>query len=137
MPETPKLGTIGWVDLTVADAERVRDFYGAVAGWTPAAVAMDGYDDYSMVAAGTGEPAAGVCHARGVNAGLPPQWLIYITVADVGASAARCRELGGTVLVGPKDMGGYGRYCVIQDPAGAVAGLFEPAPVSKAALSHL
>ena len=128
MPETPKLGTIGWVDLTVADAERVREFYAAVAGWTPAPVPMGGYDDYSMVAAGTGEPAAGVCHARGGNAGLPPQWLIYITVADVHASAARCQELGGRVLVGPKEVGGYGRYCVIQDPAGAVAGLFEPAP---------
>jgi uncharacterized protein len=127
MPETPKLGTIGWVDLTVTDAERVRDFYGAVAGWTPASVPMGDYDDYSMVAGGTGEPAAGVCHARGVNADLPPHWLIYITVADVSASAARCRELGGAVLVGPKDMGGYGRFCVIRDPAGAVAGLFEPA----------
>jgi len=29
------------------------------------------------------------------------------------------------VLVGPKDMSGYGRYCVIVDPAGAVSALFE------------
>lgn len=131
MSETPKLGTIGWVDLTVADAGRARDFYAAVTGWAPSPVPMGDYDDYSMVAAGTGEPAAGVCHARGVNADLPPQWLIYITVADVGASAARCQVLGGAVLVGPKDMGGYGRYCVIRDPAGAVAGLFQPAPAGQ------
>jgi hypothetical protein len=131
MPDKSKLGTIGWADLTVADAERVRDFYVAVAGWTPEPVPMGNYDDYSMVAAGTGEAAAGVCHARGVNAGLPPQWLIYITVADVNGSAARCQELGGRVLVGPKEVGGYGRYCVIQDPAGAVAGLFEPAPAAS------
>jgi uncharacterized protein len=124
---TPKAGTIGWVDLTVQDADGVRDFYGAVVGWAPAAVPMGGYDDYTMAAAGTGEPAAGICHARGVNASQPPQWLIYITVTDVDVSAAKCRELGGKVLVGPKDMGGYGRYCVIQDPAGAVAALFAPA----------
>lgn len=127
MSTTSKLGSIGWLDLTVPDAQAIRDFYKAVAGWTPSPVPMGGYDDYSMVAAGTGEPAAGICHARGANAGLPPHWLIYITVADVDAGAATCLDLGGTVLVGPKDVGGYGRYCVIQDPAGAVAALFSPA----------
>ena len=127
MSSTPKLGTIGWADLTVPDADGLRDFYRRVAGWTPSPVAMGDYDDYAMVAAGTGEAAAGICHARGVNAGLPPQWLVYITVADVDAGAAACLELGGRVIAGPKDAGGYGRYCIIQDPAGAVAALFTPA----------
>ena len=27
MPTAPKMGTIGWFDLTVPDAEGVRDFY--------------------------------------------------------------------------------------------------------------
>ena len=127
MSTIPKTGTIGWVDLTVPDAVAARDFYSAVAGWAPSPVPMGGYDDFAMAPAGTGEPAAGICHARGVNATLPPQWLIYITVTDVDVSAATCLELGGRVLAGPKDMGGYGRYCVIQDPAGAVAALFTPA----------
>jgi predicted enzyme related to lactoylglutathione lyase len=127
MSDALKMGTIGWVDLTIPDAPAVRDFYAAVAGWSPAPVPMGGYDDFAMTAAGTGEAAAGICHARGTNAGLPPQWLIYITVPDVDAGAATCLELGGQVLAGPKDMGGYGRYCVIQDPAGAVAALFAPA----------
>ena len=30
----PAVGTIGWKDLTVENAERVRDFYMGVAGWT-------------------------------------------------------------------------------------------------------
>jgi len=45
-----------------------------------------------------------------------------ITVADADASAAACVELGGELVDGPRDMGGY-RFCVIRDPAGAVAGL--------------
>ena len=49
------------------------------------------------------------------------------TVENVDTSAARCVELGGKVLIEPKGMGGYGRFCVIQDPAGAVAALFQPA----------
>jgi hypothetical protein len=127
MAFTPKMGTVGWIDLTVADAAAVRAFYSQVTGWASSPVSMGDYDDYNMVAPGTEEPAAGICHARGSNADLPPQWLIYITVADVDASASRCVELGGKILAGPRGMGSYGRYCVIQDPAGAVAALFTPA----------
>lgn len=130
MASEPKMGTVGWIDLTVADAAEVRDFYSQVTGWASSPVPMGGYDDYNMVAPGTEEPAVGICHARGGNADLPPQWLIYITVADVDSSAARCVELGGKVVAGPRGMGSYGRYCVIQDPAGAVAALFTPAATS-------
>ena len=61
------------------------------------------------------------------HADLPPQWLIYITVANVEKSAEQCVALGGKVLAGPRPMGDHGRVAVIQDPAGAVAALFEPA----------
>jgi predicted enzyme related to lactoylglutathione lyase len=70
---------------------------------------------------------AGICHARGSNADLPAQWLATITVEDVDRNAARCAELGGEILAGPRDMGSQGRFCVIRDPAGAVAALFSPA----------
>jgi uncharacterized protein len=125
--EKPAIGTIGWIDLTVGDAQGVRDFYKEVVGWGTSEVDMGGYSDYCMTRPGSGEPAAGVCHARGSNAGLPAQWLIYITVADLDGSMARCKEKGGAVVFGPRDMGGHGRFCVIRDPAGAVAGLIEPA----------
>jgi len=42
--------------------------------------------------------------------------------ADADASAGRCAELGGHVIDGPREMGGM-RFCVIQDPAGAVMAL--------------
>ncbi len=69
---------------------------------------------------------AGVCHARGTNAGLPAQWLIYITVANFDESISVCENLSGKILVEQKNCGGMGRYCFIQDPAGAVCALFEP-----------
>ena len=89
---------------------------------------MEGYEDFSMIPPSGGDPAAGICHARGMNASFPPQWLVYITVADVRESIARCLELGGKLLVEPRDLGAYGTICVIQDPAGAVAAL-QSAPV--------
>jgi predicted enzyme related to lactoylglutathione lyase len=125
--ETPAPGTIIWTDLTVENADGLREFYADVAGWESSPVSMGEYDDFNMTSPTTGQPVAGICNARGSNAELPPQWLIYITVEDVEASAARCEALGGKILVGPKGMGTYGRYCVIQDPAGAVSALFTPA----------
>jgi uncharacterized protein len=122
----PDIGAITWADLTVADAPRVRDFYSAVVGWKPEPVNMDNYSDFNMTLASSGQPAAGICHARGVNADLPAQWLVYIIVKNLHNAMEKCLELGGKVIAGPKGMGDTGRFCVIQDPAGAVAALFEP-----------
>lgn len=128
MPEAqmPKIGAISWIDLTVADADGLRDFYSDVTGWKSSAVSMGDYSDYCMTPPGSEQPVAGICHARGENAGLPPQWLIYISVADLSESIKRCRERGGSIVLGPKGMGSYGQLAVIRDPAGAVAALVEP-----------
>lgn len=119
------LGAIAWRDLTVPDAPGIRDFYREVVGWEPAPVDMGDYSDYNMQDA-DGNAVAGICHARGANADLPAQWLVYIVVEDVGVSAARCTEAGGQVLVAPKAIGAD-RYCVIRDPAGAVCALYQKA----------
>lgn len=123
MSDESKIGTIGWHDLTVDNADEVRDFYTQVLGWETSPVDMGGYSDYSMGPPG-GDPVGGVCHARGGNAGLPAQWLMYVTVANTDAAAAKCVELGGEILAGPKSMGSTARYCVIRDPAGAVLALY-------------
>jgi predicted enzyme related to lactoylglutathione lyase len=122
---TMKPGTIGWIDLTVDDAPRVRDFYSEVVGWKSEPVQMDGYDDYTMVSPDDSEPRAGVCHARGANAELPSTWLMYINVTDLDESLRKCTELGGSILAGPRSMG-QSRYCIIRDPAGAHCALYEP-----------
>lgn len=125
MSETkPKPGSIAWHDLTVPDADKVRDFYRDVAGWESQGVDMGGYEDYQMVRP-DGEPAGGVCWARGANAGLPAQWLIYIVVTDLDASLEAVRAHGGEVVAGPKSMG-EARYAVVRDPAGAAAALWQP-----------
>ncbi|CAN5540937.1 hypothetical protein BH24GEM3_BH24GEM3_24540 [soil metagenome] len=124
--QSPKIGTIGWVDLTVENAVELRDFYREVVGWSDSALDMGGYSDFVMSQPGSGTAVAGVCHARGENAALPPQWLIYVTVADLDESMRRCEERGGAVIAPERRIPGQGRYCVIRDPAGAVAALYEP-----------
>ena len=127
MSEGPKIGAIGWIDLTIDDAERVKDFYERVVGWQASPVDMGGYSDYSMNRPGDGEASSGICHARGSNADQPPQWMLYITVADLEQSLKRCAELGGKQVTEIKSMGDMGRFCVIRDPAGAVCALWQEA----------
>ena len=117
-------GQITWNDLTVSDAESVREFYESVVGWTSSPVAMGDYSDYSMIDA-AGNVVAGVCHAKGENANIPPAWLMYVTIENLDERVDRCKGSGGTVVDGPRSAGG-GRIAVIKDPAGAILALYEP-----------
>jgi predicted enzyme related to lactoylglutathione lyase/GNAT superfamily N-acetyltransferase len=117
----PKPGAIGWIDLTIDAADTVRDFYQSVAGWTAEPVPMGGgsYADYMMKPADGGDPVAGICHARGPNLGLPPQWMIYIAVTDLKAALTAVRTHGGEVVRDGDSM------AVARDPAGAFFALWQ------------
>lgn len=119
-------GFIAWADLTVPEAAHTGDFYREVVGFSVEEVAMvhDGaaYADYNMVGS-DGAPAAGICHARGVNADLPPVWMIYLPVADLAESLRRADADGGAVLKSIRNDDGRPIYAVIRDPAGACLAL--------------
>lgn len=122
--QAPAIGTLIGFDISVPDAEALRDFYAAVVGWQSEPFDMGDYADYFMKSPTTGATAAGICHSRGINADLPPQWLAYIVVADLDASLQQVTERGGTLLTQIKGEG-PGRYCVIRDPTGAVLALMQ------------
>lgn len=125
-PEPPARGTIGWHDLTVPDADGVRDFYAAVIGWESEGCDMGDYDDYNMYPPVRRDGAvAGVCHARGVNADLPPVWMIYIVVEDIWAAVDACRTHGGDVMREPTGDASHGWTAFIRDPAGAACALYQ------------
>lgn len=125
MSDGNEIGRIGWVDITVDDATGLRDFYEQVVGWKSKSVSMGNYNDYAMAAPGTNEVVTGICHARNSNADLGVGWLIYITVEDILASVAACTANGGKIVVAPRELSG-GQFCVIEDPSGAAAALFQP-----------
>lgn len=124
--DTQKPGRIGWMDLTVEDAPAVRDFYAAVAGWEPHEVPVDDYHDFSMGVAG-GEDITGICHRKGQNAGIPPQWVPYIVVTDLASAFAEATKRGATAIVEPKVMEGAGTYALLRGLAGETFALWEDA----------
>ena len=122
MKSDVKVGAIEWCDLTVGNAENVKDFYCSVVGWESSSASMGDYDDFNINLPKTGDTIAGICHAKGSNSNLPAQWLMYVRVEDVAVSAQKCKELGGDILEGPRKMGSE-NFCVIKDPEGAVLAL--------------
>ena len=118
----PSIGHIEWMDLNVVEASRIKDFYCAVVGWSSSEVDIGSYSDFNINQPGTHATVAGICHERGSNANLPSQWLIYVRVANIKESIAKCEKLGGKLLNGPQRIAGS-NFCVIQDPAGAILAL--------------
>lgn len=119
--------SVAWCDLTVADASAAAEFYAAVLGLHAVPVTMDGYDDYDLVPQPDATPVAGICHARGPNAGLPAVWMPYFIVDDLDVSVAAGEVRGGRLVSQPAG-GGGGRSAVLIDSAGAAFALFERVP---------
>ena len=120
------VGCIAWVDLTVSNAPSTRDFYSQVIGWSVEDVEMEDsgerYADYNMLG-DDGNPAAGVCHARGGNLGLPPVWMIYLPVRDLSESLRRVREERGKIIKESTETDDGYAYAIIQDPMGVTLAL--------------
>jgi predicted enzyme related to lactoylglutathione lyase len=120
------IGCIAWLDLTVVNASVSRDFYQKVVGWSVQDVEMEDtsgrYTDYNMLG-DDGNPAAGVCHARGGNMGLPPIWMLYLPVGDLAESLRRVEEAGGKIIKETMQADGKYTSAVVQDPVGACLAL--------------
>ncbi len=121
-----RTGCISWLDLTVSDAAATRDFYRQVVGWSVQDVEMkdasEAYVDFNMLGA-DGGPAAGICHARGVNEGLPGVWLIYLPVGDLAKSLRRVPQEGGEIIKQATGPDGECISAVVKDPVGACIAL--------------
>jgi predicted enzyme related to lactoylglutathione lyase len=119
--KTPQ-GKIVWHDLTVPNGDAVRDFYATVVGWKAEALPMGDYSDYMMSA--DSKVVSGICHQRGENANLPSQWMIYISVDNLAEVIEKVKANGGKIIEVRNDSEGKPQMAFIQDPAGAVAGLY-------------
>ena len=127
MPTTPHSpGTFCWFECGSRDAAAAKAFYTGLFGWTaedrPMPGDMEGH--YTMLRL-DGKDVGGLYQLAGPMAEVPPHWATYVTVASVDDSAGRATSLGGTIAAPPMDVPGVGRIAFIQDPTGAMIGLFQ------------
>jgi predicted enzyme related to lactoylglutathione lyase len=120
-----KSGRFVWYELATTDIETAKAFYADVVGWGTADVSMPG-SVYPLFTAGD-TPVAGLTKllADARRTGLSPQWLGYIGVDDVDATAGRVKQLGGTVHVPPTDIPNVSRFSFIADPQMATLALIK------------
>ena len=112
-------GTYCWSELVTTDVEGSKTFYAAVFGWGSESYGPEGpggYTEWKLA----GHSIGGMM-ARPEN--MPPQvpshWMPYFAVADADTSAKRIGELGGSVMLEPRDIE-PGRFALASDPGGAL-----------------
>jgi predicted enzyme related to lactoylglutathione lyase len=120
----PSEGVFVWDELLTSDVDAAKSFYTEVFGWSTRDMDMGQMGTYVVFRRGGDVDAAGCMRLpEGIQA--PPHWLPYIGVQDVDGTVARAKELGGKAFMEGMDIPNVGRIAVLQDPAGAVFGLFK------------
>src|SRR3954451_2728448 len=89
-------GTFSWVDLQTPDQPAAKQFYTGLFGWEADDRPVGDGVVYSMMNL-DGEEAAAISPQpeQQREAGAPPAWNSYITVASADESLSRVPELGG------------------------------------------
>ncbi|GAB3068090.1 VOC family protein [Micromonospora schwarzwaldensis] len=111
-------GAMCWNELVTPDPEGAREFYALVFGWHPEERST-GPEPYIGWRCGARIVAGMLPPAEPLPADLPAYWTVYFAVEDTDATAARAAELGGTILVPPRD-NPAGRAAALRDPHGAL-----------------
>jgi uncharacterized protein len=113
-----------WVDLAARDAALAKSFYGALFGWRAEDQnANDGIftrfllDDADVA-------SLYQLNRRYLADGVPSHWTPYVAVNSVEQTASYATSLGATIVVKPFDVAEIAQVCLIQDPGGALFGLW-------------
>ncbi len=112
-----KQGAFSWFELTTTDVRAAEAFYTRLFGWTTEPWVGEG--SYTLIKV-DGKEVGGIVSAPSGESPKPCGWGLYVTVTDVDETARKAEEFGGKVLVPPTDIPRVGRFCLIEDPLGAV-----------------
>ena len=107
-------GAFSWMQLQTGEAEKAKQFYTSVLGWTSEDMSM-GDMNYTVLI--NGETRIGGILPVPTDT---PAWLGYVTVDDVDARTEKAKAAGATILQEPNTVPGVGRMATIADPAGGV-----------------
>jgi len=117
-------GAFCWNELVTSDAAAAKAFYQTTFGWTAESVAMAPGFEYTLFKLG-GQVVAGMIE---IAAGMKidqPRWLTYVSSTDVAADVAKAKAAGATILRDELKVPSGGTLAIIQDPLGAVFGLWK------------
>ncbi|NNF05586.1 MAG: VOC family protein, partial [Candidatus Eisenbacteria bacterium] len=133
-PFTYQPGHFCWTEIATRDIDGAKKFFTELFGWQVQSVPMPGEAGTYHLMQIDGKDVAGLYEMKGdMFEGVPPHMSSYIWTNDTDATAAKVKELGGTVVAEPFDVPMVGRMAVCQDPTGATFSLFHGDPHPGAA----
>lgn len=118
-------GAMCWNELMTPDTDGAAEFYTNLFGWSTETMEMGDLGTYTVFTRGEGRPGGGMVATPREKGPIPPHWLLYFAVAEIDESHTRALELGAETIVPPTDIPNAGRLAVIQDPVGALFGVYQ------------
>ena len=119
----PSEGVFVWDELATTDVDGAKSFYTEIFDWTTSEMDM-GQMTYTIFKRAGDVDAAG-CLQHPEGTGAQSAWVPYIATNDVDATTKRAKDLGATIFREPTDIPDMGRFSIVQDPVGAVFGLWQ------------
>ncbi len=112
-------GAFCWFELNVHDVEAAKAFHTGLFGWT-----AGGSPEYTEWINGE-KHIGGMMQIKPEWGPVPPTWTSYIMVENCDATADKAVALGGTMITGPDDIPGMGRFGIVRDPQGAYFAIYQ------------
>jgi predicted enzyme related to lactoylglutathione lyase len=139
MPEITKHkpGNFCWLDLATTDPEAAKQFYAQLFDWSVEDMpAGEGMTYTFLRRRGKDVAALSLMDKAQQDQGVPPYWFTYVAVEKADEAVKKAASLGGTPLLDAFDVLDAGRMSIIQDPTGAMFGLWEPKQHTGAGLVY-
>jgi uncharacterized protein len=110
------------VELNTQDLEKSKTFYTKLFAWKLEDMPLPN-GSYTLINVGEGTGGGMMKHPM---PGAPSMWLAYVLVDDIKASTEKAKSLGATVIRDVLEIPTAGWLSIIQDPSGAVLGMWKP-----------
>ena len=114
------------VELMATDVGKAKSFYGKLFDWEMEDTTVENLPTpdktYTMIKVGEGT-GGGLMKNPMPNA--PSAWLAYVLVDNLDKAIEKTKALGGSIMKGKTDVKDMGSFAIIEDPTGAMLGLWE------------
>lgn len=125
MSGRPSHGEFCWSELLTSDVKKAKEFYEKLLGWSHEDHQMKDMT-YTMFKKGESLIGGLMQIPADKEDLIPPHWMSYILVDDLGETVEKAKNLGAEIKVSEKEVEGMGKLAVIKDPSGAHIAFWEP-----------
>lgn len=119
MPNIDKhaVGSFCWIELGTPNQNAAKNFYSSLFGWRASDTPTGPGSVYTIFKLEGRDAAAGYTLMPEQQAvGVPPHWMLYVSVESAEDAVRRAVELGGKAMQPATDVMDFGRMAVLQDP---------------------